>query len=45
MFIIAGKYIGGFAPTDMAPVMTVFNLCWALIACSAVLALVIDRKE
>ncbi len=44
-FIMAGKYIGGFLPTETAPVMTVFKLCWIPIACSILLAFVIDRKE
>jgi len=45
VFVLAGKYIGGFPPTEATPVMTVFKLCWVLIACSILLAFVIDRRE
>ncbi len=45
VFIMAGKYIGGFPPTEATPVMTVFKLCWVLVVCSILLAFVIDRKE
>ncbi len=37
--------IGGFPPADATPVVTVFKLCWTLIACSMLLTFVIDRRE